>query len=781
MPSVTYRFGEFRLDTARRELRRDGAEVPLHRKAFDCLVYLIEHRERAVARDDLFRAVWGDVHLSDNVLHQSIFEARRAVGDTGDGQRCIRTMRAFGYRWVAPVEEIMAPEPRRRPLWLGVALALAAAGALATGTAYLTRTSTVHHPTAAASSQGGARLALVLPVIVEDGTRQVWMRLGLMESIAERLNAAGQPTVPADTVVALLRGRRAGSGPAELRRLTATTGAGLVFEARAARRGRRWWLSLKSIAGAESPLIALADDADALIAARTAADRLARAQGLEPAPERELEPGLAALLQRVEAATLAGDHEAARALLEAADPALRLHPEVRFQLAHLALARHDLRAARDAYESLLVDLPSARLPRLRARILHCLGEIHLFRGELAAAESRLEEAVSLRAGAGSRAANGRIRAALGKVALFRGDFDAARAHFARARIALEDTGDAVGLADLHNHLGVLAALRERYAEAARLFATAADEAAALQDPRSELGNRANLLYVHLGLLDPVAARVVERRLRELSAEVANPWMTAWADLTHAYLLAATGRSRAADRVLADVLAATAAVGELDPWRLRALVLAAELAARAGHTARAAEIASTIVARMPPEHALVAEERGRAWLIAVRAHLAGGDRATARRAARALAAWAEHREVSAPVIYGALARAEVAAADGREVAAGTAFERALTLAEASGVPLHLLQVAQVYVPWLLAGEPARRSDRDRALVVADRLADYAERDYEAALLQLRVQWALGSPAGWRTALVRARSLAGERRVPAELLVAPAQAPRVAIPG
>ncbi|MGH9961429.1 MAG: winged helix-turn-helix domain-containing protein [Pyrinomonadaceae bacterium] len=38
-----YEFGRFRLDTANRLLLRDGEPVPLKRKAFETLLFLVEH------------------------------------------------------------------------------------------------------------------------------------------------------------------------------------------------------------------------------------------------------------------------------------------------------------------------------------------------------------------------------------------------------------------------------------------------------------------------------------------------------------------------------------------------------------------------------------------------------------------------------------------------------------------------------------------------------------------------------------------------------------------
>src|SRR6185312_17139164 len=72
-------------------------------RAFDCLAYLIEHRDRAVGKDELVAAIWERVDVSDTQLGQTVLRARRAVDDDGQTQTVIRTVSRFGYRWVADV------------------------------------------------------------------------------------------------------------------------------------------------------------------------------------------------------------------------------------------------------------------------------------------------------------------------------------------------------------------------------------------------------------------------------------------------------------------------------------------------------------------------------------------------------------------------------------------------------------------------------------------------------------------------------------------------------
>src|SRR5678816_342308 len=79
-----YLFGEFELNPASRELLRNGEPVALRPRSLECLVYLIEHRDRAVGRDELISAVWGRVDVSDTVVAQTLLRTRKALGDAGD-------------------------------------------------------------------------------------------------------------------------------------------------------------------------------------------------------------------------------------------------------------------------------------------------------------------------------------------------------------------------------------------------------------------------------------------------------------------------------------------------------------------------------------------------------------------------------------------------------------------------------------------------------------------------------------------------------------------------
>lgn len=110
---MRYRFDDVEVDAARFQLTVAGDTVHLEPQVFEVLVYLIEHRDRLVARTEILDAVWGDRFVSDSALASRIAAARAAIGDDGRAQRCIRTVHGRGLQFVAPVtlDDAPAPEP----------------------------------------------------------------------------------------------------------------------------------------------------------------------------------------------------------------------------------------------------------------------------------------------------------------------------------------------------------------------------------------------------------------------------------------------------------------------------------------------------------------------------------------------------------------------------------------------------------------------------------------------------------------------------------------------
>src|SRR5262249_60015829 len=109
------------LDTARYRISSADAVVPAEPKVFDLLVYLIRHRDRVLSREELFREVWDGREVSDATLSNHVKSARKILGDSGELQQTILTIRGRGYQFIAPVtvipegagaEEAPAPHPQ---------------------------------------------------------------------------------------------------------------------------------------------------------------------------------------------------------------------------------------------------------------------------------------------------------------------------------------------------------------------------------------------------------------------------------------------------------------------------------------------------------------------------------------------------------------------------------------------------------------------------------------------------------------------------------------------
>jgi DNA-binding winged helix-turn-helix (wHTH) protein/TolB-like protein len=107
----TYSFGPFRLDPVRRTLLRDGDRVPLTARLFDTLLYLVEHPDRLVEREELERAVWGGRTVETGNLARAISSLRRALMADDMVDTVIVTAPGRGYRLGLPVVFEPAPLP----------------------------------------------------------------------------------------------------------------------------------------------------------------------------------------------------------------------------------------------------------------------------------------------------------------------------------------------------------------------------------------------------------------------------------------------------------------------------------------------------------------------------------------------------------------------------------------------------------------------------------------------------------------------------------------------
>jgi DNA-binding winged helix-turn-helix (wHTH) protein len=121
---VKLRFGDFVLDSDRRQLLAGEREVHLSVKAFDLLCALLEHRPNVVPKSELQARLWPDTHVVDANLAVLIGEIRRALSDSAVEPRLVRTVHRIGYAFsgvatdTAAVRQPVAEPPSR--FWLVV-------------------------------------------------------------------------------------------------------------------------------------------------------------------------------------------------------------------------------------------------------------------------------------------------------------------------------------------------------------------------------------------------------------------------------------------------------------------------------------------------------------------------------------------------------------------------------------------------------------------------------------------------------------------------------------
>jgi len=105
---VIYRFDTFLLDTRTLELREGDTLVPIQRKVFDVLAYLVAHRDRVVWKDELLQEVWRNETVVESAVHRAVSLLRRSLRQS-EKSSPLETIYGRGYRFRAQVTEQEEP------------------------------------------------------------------------------------------------------------------------------------------------------------------------------------------------------------------------------------------------------------------------------------------------------------------------------------------------------------------------------------------------------------------------------------------------------------------------------------------------------------------------------------------------------------------------------------------------------------------------------------------------------------------------------------------------
>jgi len=793
MTSEVLQFGDCTINIASRELLRAGERVNLSPTVFDCIAYLIKHRERAVGRDELVAAVWGKVSVSDAVMGKTILTARRAIGDTAEEQRFLRTVPRFGYQWGAPtrsgVEEPVAADEQvaasqvEVPLFQGIApdvqaasqpskpavriapiVAVLAFSLVAvigvTWWQHSSHESSAPNTTAATPSALPANMTIVLPVEVAASPDDDWLRLGLMDLVATRLRAAGVAVLPSDNVVRLV--------PAGTPRDAAIAAVHGVAERShvivpvVRRSGADWILRAELLEPDGSTHAVEVQTDNAITAAGNAADRLLDLLGKRVPGEVMSAAHLSQteLLQRVDAARLAGDPAQARALIAAADAGLQSLPEVQLRLAMIDLRTGEFEAARQRLADLAAKVSSEddALLHARAQSYLCIALARV--GQMPAGERACDDAIVLLETRNQPAELGRVYTDRGIIRLLLQRYDAASQDFARARIALNLAGDALQLAKVEGNESTLDMAQGRYSEAIAIQQRIGERFQRFGMNNELVVALNNQTDAHLALLHPLDALKTSDQAFALLDRVSDASIRYFTRLQRADTFEQNGRLGEA-RVLLDGVIAEANPEHFAAELADARTIEAKLELVSGQPAAALLLAQQAIPDLPaPPYG---EVRADASLSAMRGLHRQGRIEQAAAELKTFTTWAD--STSQPVIhlYAKLATAEQAVAERKPEAAQASYEEALAQARSWGVPSALRETVSSFGRYLLA-----QGDLPKASSVIGLIARHAEFDFDSAVLQAQLYRALGQQQAAQSALVQARRLAGERPLPADLI-------------
>ena len=766
-----YRFRNFRLDPQARELYRDEERIVLPVSTLDCLVYLIRHRDRSVGRDELTAAVWGRTEVSDVSLNHAIMRLRRLLGDTGNEQNSIRTVQRLGYRWIVDptIEDSADPSAvapsrvaqdasgtsgrRRVPMrWIAACVLFVAACGLV-----LAIVSVRHRDTGSDVRSASARRppAIVLPAEVDASGEWAWLRLGLMDMVANRLRKGDLATMPSETVVSLVNAHQFDGGE----RIGNT---GVLVKPHVERAGGMWTVRLvANVDGRE--LIATARGSDVLGAGRTSADDLLVKLGHAP-PVDSGDPGSASataeLAQRIAAAALAGQLDVARKLVGEATDEERANPEIALSRSALEFFSGEYEASREHAEALLDRIPADRQPDFRARVLKQLG-VTLFReGRNEDADRAFAEAIRLLALGDDSETLAAVYTGRGVVAGQEQRLDAAAAYLGQARVLHAMSNDPFGVARVDLNLGAVTMDRGQPAAAVPIFRDAAKQFEILSTPEALNSALRSLADAYSMLLEHDQALATTDRFWPVADHNRNPREGWWLTLSRAVALAGVGRLADADVLIKRVR------DESDPdkdatARIEAEALAADLALLRADYARAASLAGA--ALTPALESTNWQDYASTWFTRIRALQLGGHLEDAAGEIERLHVWADKAPGERRQLYVVLAQADQAAAAADETKALPLYASAMARAERLGIPEDIVVVGEPYVDALI-----KAGQIEQASAVGGLLARWADQDVRAAWTQARLYHALHKSDAARTALDRARRLAGERTLPADLV-------------
>ncbi|MBT6036298.1 MAG: tetratricopeptide repeat protein [Kordiimonadaceae bacterium] len=100
---MLYRFDNIEFDVDKFELRREGEIQHVEPLVFDFLIFLMKNPSRIISREEIIEEIWNGRIVSDATISSCIKSARKAIGDDGENQKYIKTIRGRGIQFLAQI------------------------------------------------------------------------------------------------------------------------------------------------------------------------------------------------------------------------------------------------------------------------------------------------------------------------------------------------------------------------------------------------------------------------------------------------------------------------------------------------------------------------------------------------------------------------------------------------------------------------------------------------------------------------------------------------------
>ncbi|MFQ5415410.1 MAG: transcriptional regulator [Myxococcota bacterium] len=107
---MVWELGPYRLDAARRELRRGHEPVSIEPKPLALLIVLAQNHPAPLSHEALTERLWPDLHVTPSSLTRAVGALRSALGERAESRGLVRTVHGYGYRLDPAACALVNPE-----------------------------------------------------------------------------------------------------------------------------------------------------------------------------------------------------------------------------------------------------------------------------------------------------------------------------------------------------------------------------------------------------------------------------------------------------------------------------------------------------------------------------------------------------------------------------------------------------------------------------------------------------------------------------------------------